>query len=100
MAILTGGYNLIFAGFTLIIIVLAQQQHASSFTIGLIFAVGGIGGILGGFIATSLQKRLNFSQALICTALIFSLFLAFYCLATNPLLLGIFTAANFFSRAV
>src|SRR5207247_2502971 len=38
MAILTGGYNLLFTGFTLIIIVLAQQQHASSFTIGLIFS--------------------------------------------------------------
>src|SRR5438067_3415828 len=43
MAILTGGFNLLLSGFALIIIVIAQQQHASSFTIGLIFAAGGIG---------------------------------------------------------
>src|ERR1700687_5625852 len=47
MAILTGGYNLIFPGFTLITIVLAQHQHASSLTIGLIFAAGGIGAVVG-----------------------------------------------------
>src|SRR2546423_6883100 len=47
IAILTGGNNLISSGYVLIIIVLAQQQHASSFIIGLIFAVGGIGGIIG-----------------------------------------------------
>src|SRR5947199_2532511 len=47
MALLTGGYNLLFAGFTLIIIVLAQQQHASSFTIVLIFSLGGIVVVIG-----------------------------------------------------
>lgn len=51
MAILTGGNNLISAGFILVIIVLAQHMHASPFTIGLIFAIGGIGGILGAIIA-------------------------------------------------
>jgi predicted MFS family arabinose efflux permease len=100
IAILTGGNNLINSGFVLIIIVLAQQQHASSFTIGLIFAVGGIGGIIGALIATSLQKRLSFGQAIIGTSWIFALFIPLYAIAPNPLMLGIITAATFVAGPV
>jgi MFS family permease len=95
IAILTGGNNLISSGYVLIIIVLAQQQHASSFTIGLIFAVGGIGGIIGALIATPLQKRLSFAQAIIGTSWIFALFMPLYAIAPNPLTLGIITAGSF-----
>src|SRR5947209_2380215 len=83
IAILTGGNNLISSGYVLIIIVLAQQQHASSFTIGLIFAVGGIGGIIGALIATWLQKRLSFAQAIIGTSWIFALFMPLYAIAPD-----------------
>jgi MFS family permease len=100
IAILTGGNNLISSGYVLIIIVLAQQQHASSFTIGLIFAVGGIGGIIGALIATWLQKRLSFAQAIIGTSWIFALFMPLYAIAPNPLMLGIITAATFVSGPV
>ncbi len=100
IAILTGGNNLISSGYVLIIIVLAQQQHASSFTIGLIFAVGGIGGIIGALIATSLQKRLSFAQAIIGTSWIFALCVPLYAIAPNPLVLGIITAATFVSGPV
>jgi predicted MFS family arabinose efflux permease len=95
MAILTGGYNLITAGFALIIIVLAQQQHASPFIIGLIFAVGGIGGVLGAIGAPALQKRLSFGQAIIGVTWLNMLFIPFYAIAPNPLVLGIITAASF-----
>ncbi|HJT57171.1 MAG TPA: MFS transporter [Ktedonobacteraceae bacterium] len=101
IAILTGGNNLISSGgLTLIIIVLAQQQHASSFTIGLIFAVGGIGAILGSLIATPLQKRLSFGQAIIGTSWVFAIFIPLYIIAPNPLILGIITAASFFAGPI
>jgi MFS family permease len=100
MAILTGGNNLINSGFVLIIIVLAQHQHASSFTIGLIFAVGGIGGIIGALIATPLQKRLSFAQAIIGTSWLFALCIPLYTIAPNPLILGIITAASFVAGPV
>ena len=96
MAILTGGYNLLFAGFTLIIIVLAQQQHASSFTIGLIFSIGGIGAVLGSVAATSIQKRFSFGQVIIGTTWFSALILPLYAIAPNPLVLGILSAASFF----
>lgn len=100
IAILTGGNNLINSGYVLIIIVLAQQQHASSFTIGLIFAVGGIGGIIGALIATPLQKRLSFAQAIIGTSWLFALCIPLYAIAPNPLMLGIITAGAFVAGPV
>jgi MFS family permease len=100
IAILTGGNNLINSGYVLIIIVLAQHQHASSFTIGLIFAVGGIGGIIGALIATPLQKRLSFAQAIIGTSWLFALCIPLYIIAPNPLILGIITAATFVANPV
>ena len=100
IAILTGGSNLISSGYVLIIIVLAQQQHASSFTIGLIFAFGGIGGIIGALIAPWLQKRLSFAQAIIGTCWIFALFMPLYAIAPNPLVLGIIAAGTFVSGPV
>ncbi len=95
IAILTGGWNLVTAGLTLIIIVLAQQLHASSFTIGLIFSIGGIGAVLGSVVATSIQKRFSFSQVIIGTTWITALIFPFYTIAPTPFFLGTFTAVIF-----
>jgi MFS family permease len=95
MAILTGGFNLIGAGGLLVIIVLAQHMHATPFTIGLIFAIGGAGGILGAIIAPSLQKRLSFGQAIISTTWIFALSTLLYVIAPNPLVLGLITSLTY-----
>ncbi len=65
MAILTGGINLVGAGSFLVLIVLAQHMHASPFTIGLILAIGGIGGILGAIIAPPIHKRVSFGKTII-----------------------------------
>lgn len=95
MAILTGGNNFLSAGFTLVIIVLAQHMHASPFTIGLIFAIGGIGGIIGAAIAPPIQRRISFGSAIIGTSWLFGLFTLLYVFAPNPLILGIITALLF-----
>ncbi len=96
IAILTGGYNLIFAGFTLIVIVLAQNQHASSFVIGLIFAIGGAGGILGAIVAPSIQRRLSFAQVIIGTTWLSALSIPFFAIAPNVVVLGLLLAVSFF----
>src|SRR5437868_113220 len=100
MALLTGGNNLISAGFILIVIVLAQHMHASSFTIGVIFATGGIGAILGALVATPIQKRFSFGQAIIGTSWAFALVMPFYIIAPDPLVLSILTAAVFISGPI
>ncbi len=100
MALLTGGNNLINSGYILIIIVLAQGMRASSFTIGLIFAIGGIGALLGALVATAIQKRFTFGQSIIGTSWIFALVMPFYIIAPNPIVLGILTAAAFIAGPV
>ena len=100
MAILTGGINLLTAGWLLVLIVLAQRMHASPFTIGLILAIGGIGGILGAIIAPQIHKRVSFGQAILSTTWISALATPLYAIAPNPLALGIITAVIFISGPI
>ncbi len=95
MAILTGGINLVTAGSTLVVIVLTQHMHASPFTIGMIFATGGIGGILGAIMAPPIQKRLSFGRTIIGVTSLFGLLMSLYALAPNSAVLGIITALIF-----
>ena len=71
------------------------RQHAPAFVIGLIFAIGGIGGVLGAVVAPFFQKRLSFGQAIIGTSWLFALFMPLYAIAPNPFVLGLITAAAF-----
>ena len=100
IAILTGGYNLIFAGFTLIVIVLAQNQHASPFIIGLIFAVGGVGAILGALVATSIQKRFSFAQVIIGTTWLTAILVPFFAIAPNVVVLGLLLALSYLTGPI
>lgn len=95
IAVLTGGITMPVVGYSLILIVLAQGQHASSFTIGLIFACGGIGSILGAMIVGPLQKRFSFSQLMIGSTWIWALTWLLFAIARNPLMLGVATALCF-----
>jgi MFS family permease len=95
MALLAGGITLTTAGFILILIVLAQHQHASPFTIGLIFGVGGIGSMLGSLVAGPLQKRLTFGQAIISTSWLWALLWPLYAIAPSPIALGGITVLIF-----
>jgi MFS family permease len=53
MAFLTGGLNLVHAATPLVVIILAKEMGAQDIDIGLIFSIGGIGGILGALICSS-----------------------------------------------
>ncbi len=100
MAILTGGGNLFSAGLTLIIIVLAQHMHASSFTIGLIFTIGGIGAIAGSMIGPAIQKRFSFGQVIVTTVWIFALTTLLYTIAPDVIIIGVITAVAFVASPV
>jgi MFS family permease len=64
MAFLTGALNFA-GGIDLIIIVIAQAQGASAATIGLIFALGGGGGLVGALLAPRIQRRFSFGQVIV-----------------------------------
>jgi MFS family permease len=95
LALLTGGMVAPVVGYSLILIVIAQSQHASAFTIGVIFACGGVGSILGALLVTPLQKRFGFGQLMIGSAWIWALTWLLFAIAPNPLVLGIVTALSF-----
>jgi MFS family permease len=89
MAILTGGLNLIFSGYTLVIIVLAQRMHASASLIGIVLAIGGVGAILGSIIAPSIQRHFSFGQVIIASCWFSAVATALYLIAPNIIVLGI-----------
>jgi len=88
MTLLMGAGAFVFSGNALIIIILAQQQHASAVVIGLIFAVGGVGSILGSLLAPRLEHRLTVGQSILLTRWYFVLSWPLYALAPFPLVLG------------
>ncbi len=97
MAVLSCGINLVVVGgSSLLVIVLAQHLHASPFMIGLIFAGGGIGSILGSFVAPVLQRHLSFGQAIIGNAWVLALLWPLYAVASNIVALGILAGILFF----
>jgi predicted MFS family arabinose efflux permease len=95
LALLTGGMIAPVIGYSLILIVIAQSQHASAFTIGVIFACGGVGSILGAFLVPLLQKRFSFGQLMIGSTWIWAVTWLLFAFAPNPLILGIVTAVSF-----
>jgi predicted MFS family arabinose efflux permease len=96
MAMLTGGLNLTGFGFSLILIVLAEHLGADPITIGLIFAGGGTGSVLGALASAELQRRLPAGPLLIGSTWALALTWLFYLLAPNPLVLGLANGLAFF----
>jgi MFS family permease len=88
MTLLMGAGAFVFSGTTLVVIILAQQHHASAVVIGLIFAGGGVGAILGSWLAPRLEHRLTVGQSVLLCRWYFVLSWPLYALAPFPLVLG------------
>jgi MFS family permease len=95
LALLAFGLVMPSIGFTLILIVLAQRLHASSLMIGILFASGGVGSILGAFLTNPLQKRFTFGQMTIGSAWVWAISWLALAIAPNLLILGIANALSF-----
>ena len=96
MAFLTGSLNLVNAGTGLIVILLAQDLGARPVDIGLIFSIGGIGGILGSLVGGRVQRRFTFGQAIIALMWIEALLFPLYAIVPQYLLLGVVFALVYF----
>jgi MFS family permease len=95
MALVTGGLIISSIGYSLIIIVIAQSQHASSFTIGLLFASGGVGSIIGALLVAPLQKRFGFARVMITSTWIWAFSWLLFAFTFNTLLLAIASGLNY-----
>ena len=92
MAFLTGGMNAAVAALYLTLIVLAGNQHATSGSIGLMFAVVSVGGVLGSLLAPRVQRRFRFGQVIIVVFWVEALLWPLFAVAPNLLLLGMIAA--------
>ena len=96
LAILSGLLNFVAPGASaLLVIVLAQRQHASSPLIGLIFAGMGVGYILGSVLAGFIQRWLSFKTIMLVTCWLFAMVWGCYAFATSNLLLLVLVSALF-----
>ena len=100
MALLTGASNLIYSGYTLIVIVLAKSMHAPSFLIGIIMALSGLGALLGAIVAPYFQRRFTFGQVIIASCWFGALAIALYLVAPNLIVLGIVAFFSFISAPI
>jgi predicted MFS family arabinose efflux permease len=96
MALITAVNVFCGAGYTLIVIVIAQQQHASNATIGLIMSIGGVGSILGSFVVGRLKQRFSFAQLIVGTLWLFAAFWLLLAFRPPVFFLGIITALLYF----
>lgn len=88
MTLVNAGTALVLPGSILIVIVLAQRQHASAAMIGLLFALGGVGGVLGSLLGSFTQRRLTVGQAIVGVRAGFAVLWPLYAVAPCPLALG------------
>ncbi len=90
-----GGVNLLYGGWTLLLISLAQRHGASSVAIGLIFATGGVGTLLGTAFAAPVQHRFTVGKIMVWIAWLFVITWIPYAWAPNVLWIGIVNAIGF-----
>ncbi len=93
--LLAGAGNFVSNGLVLVIIVLAQRQGASSTTIGVIFALSAVGGLLGAAAAPALQRHVKASQVKIGYHAVYALLIPLLAVAP-PLGLGLLLALMLF----
>ncbi|HKD75523.1 MAG TPA: MFS transporter, partial [Ktedonobacterales bacterium] len=82
-------------GYAIILIVLTQKHHASDFVIGLLFATGSLGGIVGALITPLLRDRIRLGHLLIVSAWIWAITWFVYAFAPNVLWLGVMNVVSF-----
>lgn len=94
MAGVYGGFGLLFSGSPLCVIVLAQRRGASPALIGVIFGLGGVGGVLGALIAPYVRRRIQFGRLIPLLHWGYALLWPLYALVPTPLLMGVVEAAT------
>jgi len=90
-----GGVNLLYGGWTLLLISLAQRHGASAFAIGLIFATGGVGTLIGTAFAAPVQHRFTVGKIMVWISWLFVITWVPYAWAPDLIWLGIINALGF-----
>jgi len=86
LTVITGGLNLIFPAWTLIVIVIATRQHVSPALIGAIFALGEGSYTLGTLLGAPLQRKLHLKFIILGACWLFVLLWPLFAVASNLLM--------------
>lgn len=92
-AVLFAGGNPVFAGLSLLIVVLATRDGASSALVGAMLAVAAAGGLLGALLAPVLQPRLAPRVLLVAETFTVAALVPLLLVAREAVLLGVIVAA-------
>ncbi len=93
---LNGAMNLVYGGYTLLLIALAQRLGASSAAIGLMFSITSVGTIIGAAVSPWLQRKFTVSTLMIGLAWIFAVTWPPIAFAPDVIWLGVLNALAFF----
>jgi MFS family permease len=85
---LVAGTNFVFAANYLVVIVLAQHRHATASSIGLIFGLSGLGGLVGALLSGWLTRRLSLAQIVIGVNWVWAILWPLFAVAPGWLALG------------
>ncbi len=94
MAFIYAGFALFLHGSELAFLVLLRERGASPLVIGLVFAAGGLGGLLGALLAPRIQRRYRFGQVIPVLQWTYPLGVLLFALAPNPAVMALIEAGN------
>src|SRR5262249_5337982 len=100
LALLHGGLVFCVSGMSLLLLVIAQGQHAAPFAIGLMLSLGGLGSMLGALLGAQVQKHLRLGQTMVGSFWLFAVLWPLYALAPSWLALGAILAAFWIVDAI
>ena len=92
--LLIAGSNLVFAGIVLTLIVIVREAGQEPFVVGVVLAVGGLGGVLGALTAPWWRERATMRTLLPACLIMWTLSIGPLAFVTDPVLLGCLFAAN------
>lgn len=88
IGVLGSAVHLMGAGIIIIIILLAQHLHASTFVIGVMLAMDGVGSITGAFIGGKISKRVRFQHIVVATMWLWAIIWPLLAFASNIVMLA------------
>ena len=74
---------------------LAKRLGAGDAQIGVIFSIGGIGGVIGSLVGGQIQRRFTFGQVIVAVVWLDALLFPLYAIAPSYLLLGAIAGLTF-----
>ncbi len=93
LVMLHGGLILAISGVSLLMLVIAERQHAAPFAIGLMFGISGIGAMLGAVLGGQAHKRFRLGQILVSAFWVYALLWPLFAVAPSVVALGALLAA-------